>query len=624
MAKKISLFACALMLLTSCLYAQEFAQNPIIWADVPDVSVIRVEDAYYMSSTTMHVNPGVPIMKSVDLVNWEMVNYAYDILADNDVLALRNGESAYGKGSWASSLRYHEGIFYLVTFSYSTSKTHIYQTDDIENGKWDSYTLNTMCHDPSLLFDDNGVYLIYGIDDIRILELTEDATAIKPGGIDQILIPKASQIAGTTFYVSAEGSHIHKIDNKYYVCLISWPAGSMRTELIYRADSLTGTYEGKIALKDDGIAQGGLVDTPDGNWYGVLFQDHASVGRIPYLVPVTWEDGWPVFGVNGQVPDELDIPVVNDAIPKIVASDEFNWSPGDSITDGFDLPLVWQWNHNPDNEHWSVTERPGFLRLTNARIDSGFLYTQNTLTQRTFGPECSGKVAMDVSNMKNGDVAGLGALQANFGFVGVKMSDSLKSIVMVKGSSNIGDEVETIPLTQDSIFLRIACDFYNKKDKAYFYYSLDGSEWNEIGTTLKMSYTMPHFMGYRFALFNYATAEVGGSVDFDFFRVSNSLTETSSVSEIPDKMPTGFNLYANYPNPFNPGTEIRYDVATTAHVRINVYDISGRHIATLIDGTNAPGHHSVTFDATDLASGLYLCRMEAGDYAQTQRMMLLK
>jgi len=108
----------------------ENAQNPIIWADIPDPSVIRVDDTYYMSSTTMHMNPGVPIMKSADLINWEIVNYAYDILVDNDAMALRNGQTAYGKGSWASSLRYHDGTFYVVTFSYTTNKTHIYQTDE--------------------------------------------------------------------------------------------------------------------------------------------------------------------------------------------------------------------------------------------------------------------------------------------------------------------------------------------------------------------------------------------------------------------------------------------------------------------------------------------------------------
>jgi len=431
-----------------------------------------------------------------------------------------------------------------------------------------------------------------------------------------VLIPNASQIAGSSFYVSAEGSHIHKINGKYYVFLISWPAGSMRTELVYRADSLTGSYEGRIALKDDGIAQGGLIDTPGGDWYALLFQDHSSVGRIPYLVPVTWEEDWPVFGVDGQVPDDLDIPVKNDSIPGIVASDEFDWDSG--------LPLVWQWNHNPDNEHWSVTERPGFLRLTNARIDSGFTETQNTLTQRTFGPECSSKVAVDVSNMKDGDVAGLGALQEDYGFVAVKMSGTARSVVMVNGSTGDAVEAGNIPLTQNSIFLKIACDFKNKTDRAYFYYSLDGIEWEIIGNTLRMSYKLSHFMGYRFALFNYATKTTGGSVDFDFFRINNSLTEPSAINGTDENIPTGFNIFENYPNPFNPVTKICYDVPKPANVLITVYDTTGRYVRTLVNKKNVPGNHTVTFNASSLASGSYLYRMKAGNFRQTRHMMFIK
>jgi beta-xylosidase len=603
----------------NALETDENAKNPIIWADVPDPSVIRIDDAYYMSSTTMHMNPGVPIMRSEDLVNWEIVNYAYDILADNDALNLRNGQNAYGKGSWASSLRYHDSTFYVVTFSYTTGKTHIYQTDNLENGTWTSYTISSVFHDPSLLFDNENVYLVYGIDDIKIIELTSDVTAIKAGGLDQVLIPDASQIAGSDFWVSAEGSHIYKINGKYYVFLISWPAGSMRTELVYRADSLTGTYEGRIALQDDGVAQGGIIETSDGKWYGVLFQDHGSVGRIPYLVPVSWEEDWPVFGVNGQVPVQLDIPVENDAIPEIVASDEFDWES--------DLPLVWQWNHNPDNDYWSVTDRPGYLRLTNERIDTDFENTQNTLTQRTFGPECSGSIAMDISNMKDGDVAGLGALCEDYGFVAVKMSGTSKSVVMVNGSSDDPVEVESIPLTQNSIYLQIAFDFKNKTDKAYFYYSLNGTAWNRIGNILNMNYTLTHFMGYRFALFNYATKTTGGFVDFDWFRISLS-TPSQVVPEEDlrlNKIPHGFFLGQNYPNPFNPTTVITYELPVKSKMSMKVYNLLGQEIATLFEGVRQPGIYEATFDGSKLAGGIYFYRLTTNtDFVQTKKLLLLK
>ena len=155
----------------------------------------------------------------------------------------------------------------------------------------------------------------------------------------------------------------------------------MRTVVIHRADKITGPWEGKLGLQDLGVAQGGLIDMPDGNWYAYLFRDFGAVGRIPYLVPVKWEDGWPVLGINGKVPETLDLPANKSLIPGIVKSDEFTRKKNDPA-----LPLVWQWNHNPDNHLWSVKERKGFLRLKTGRIDTSFLLARNSLTQRTIGP----------------------------------------------------------------------------------------------------------------------------------------------------------------------------------------------------------------------------------------------
>ena len=113
------------------------AENPIVFADVPDMSIVRVGDTYYMSSTTMHMSPGVPIMKSTDLVNWKLVNYAYDTLDDVDALNLNNGKNAYGGGSWASCIRYVNNTFYVSTFAGTTGTTYIYSTKDIEKGPWE-------------------------------------------------------------------------------------------------------------------------------------------------------------------------------------------------------------------------------------------------------------------------------------------------------------------------------------------------------------------------------------------------------------------------------------------------------------------------------------------------------
>ena len=325
-------------------------------------------------------------------------------------------------------------------------------------------------------------------------------------------------MAGPNIMLNAEGSQMFKINGKYYLFNITWPRGGMRTVIIHRADKITGPYEGRVALQDKGVAQGGIIDTPQGDWYAYLFQDHGAVGRIPYLVPVKWEDGWPVLGENGKVPDNLNLPASKGLIPGIVASDEFDRRPGDPA-----LPLVWQWNHNPDNKVWSVTQRPGFLRMTTGRVDKDFVSARNTLTQRTFGPECSGATAVDVSNLKDGDFAGLALLQKNYGLVGVKSDGGTNFIVMVSAASSSLAEVERVPLTQTNVFLKAECDFKNRADKAHFFYSLDGKSWIAIGNQLKMSYTLPHFMGYRFGLFNFATKTPGGYADFDYFRVSDKI-----------------------------------------------------------------------------------------------------
>ena len=498
------------------------AQNPIIWADVPDMSVIRVDDTWYMSSTTMHMSPGVPIMKSEDLVNWKIVNYAYDILDDGDAMTLSNGKNDYGRGSWASSLRYYKGTYYVSTFSHTTGKTYVYSTQDIEKGPWKVSSFTPALHDNTLFFDDDGrVYMIYSAGRLMLAELNSDASGIKPGTTEQVIIENASAPAGDNIMLPAEGSQIFKINGKYYLFNITWPRDGMRTVVIHRADKITGPWEGRLALQDKGVAQGGMIDTPDGRWFAYLFRDQGSVGRIPYLVPVKWEDGWPVLGIDGKVPDNLDLPASQGMIPGIVAPDEFKRHKGDPA-----LPLVWQWNHNPDNSLWSVTRRKGYLRLTTGRIDTAFTQARNTLTQRTFGPECSGSIAIDVSNMKEGDFAGLALLQRKFGLVEVKYNNGTKSIVMVNAQTGKPVEYESVPLKQKTVYMKAECNFRDLEDVAYFYYSLDGKTWIPIGSQLKMEYSMPHFMGYRFGLFNYATSDPGGYVDFDWFRIDKEISNT--------------------------------------------------------------------------------------------------
>jgi beta-xylosidase len=507
------------MLLTINAFPQ--AANPVIFADVPDMSMIRVGDTYYMSSTTMHMSPGLPIMKSKDLVNWELINYAYDTLANIDELNLNNGKSSYGRGSWASSLRYYKGFYYVTTFAQTTNKTYIFKTKDLEKGPWELQSFKPSYHDHTLFFDDDGrVYMIYGGGKLKLIELNSDLSGIKPGTIEQVIIENASAPAGANIGLPAEGSQLFKVKGKYYLFNITWPKNGMRTVVVHRADKITGPYEGRLALQDLGVAQGGLIDTPAGEWYAYLFRDYGSVGRIPYLVPVQWKEGWPVLGVDGKVPETLNLPANQSLIPRIVASDEFTRKKGDK-----DLPLVWQWNHNPTKSLYSLQEKKGYLRLKTDRIDTSFLSARNTLTQRTIGPQSSGITSIDVSNLKEGDFAGLALLQKKYGQVGVKFENGAKFLVMISAETEKPVELQRIPLSQNKIELRAECDFRNMTDKATFFYSLDGKMWTPIGGALHMSYTLPHFMGYRFGLFYYSTKNVGGFADFDYFHIEDNISE---------------------------------------------------------------------------------------------------
>ena len=511
------LLSCLILLAGRSMGQPANARNPILFADVPDMSIIRVGDTYYMSSTTMHLSPGVPIMKSDDLVNWEIVNYAYNRLGEVEALNLENGHTAYGRGSWASCLRYHQGRYYVFTFSATTGKTHLYSTEDIENGPWREQSFEPSHHDLSVFFEEDGkIYLIWGNGTLRIAELEADLSGVRPG-TEKVLIENASAPAGDNIMLGAEGSQLFKVNGVYYLFAITWPRDGMRTVLVYRAENIAGPYEGRVALQDRGIAQGGLIDTPDGRWFAYLFRDYGSVGRIPYLAPVKWRDGWPVLGVDGKVPDVLDLPASEGLIPGLAASDEFERGAGDA-----GLPLVWQWNHNPVDSLWSLQARKGFLRLTTDRVDKNLVETRNTLTQRTLGPVCTGTTLLDASGLKEGDRAGLALLQKNYGWVGVTRKDGLLRLTMVLGDEQGEAVQEEIPLQKEQVYLRAECDFTDTRDSARFSYSTDGTNWKRIGPPLEMTYTLPHFMGYRFGLFSFASEQPGGYADFDFFRISDT------------------------------------------------------------------------------------------------------
>ena len=254
-----------------------------------------------------------------------------------------------------------------------------------------------------------------------------------------------------------------------------------------------------------GVAQGCFIDTEDGRWFAMLFQDHEAIGRVPVLMPCRWENGWPMLGdENGKVPPTMEIPIKGyNEKTELAVSDDFKATK---------LGLTWQWNHNPDNSLWSLTERPGFLRLKTGKVVNDLFEARNTLTQRTEGPACSGVVSLDLSQMKDGDYTGLAAFCSEPGTITVLQENGKKFLIM----TDRGTEKARTALNQNQVYLRMDCDFTT--DNATFSYSLDDKEWKQLGEKFHMIFSMKHFTGNKFAIFNYATKTAGGCVDVDFFR----------------------------------------------------------------------------------------------------------
>ena len=501
--KRIIISFLCLMTAMVTMQAQVSIQNPVLWSDVPDPDVICVDGEYYMVSTTAHFMPGAPIMHSRDMKHWEIVSYVFDSLDESAADNLEGG-NIYSRGQWAASLRYHNGKFYV--FFGTGGYSYLYKADSAA-GPWTLVKrFGRYYHDSSMLFDDDGtVWLVHcEAATIYAKKFTADLTDFVDGA------GEGSALFTLSDGNLHEGVHAYKIDGRYYMTTIWWPSGGIRTQLCFRSNTMTGVYEHRTILSDDaghigrGVAQGGLWQAPNGEWYTMLFQDHEAVGRIPYLLPCRWVDGWPMLGdTSGKTPMQFDIDGITEQPldHHIAESDDFNGT----------LSLVWQWNHNPDNSLWSLSERQGWLRLKTGKVVSSLFDARNTLTQRTEGPACTGTVKMDVSQMKDGDRAGMMMFCSEPGGLCVEQSGTTRSLVMYDRST----AVSRITLINDVVWLRAECDFTS--DDARFSYSTDGTTFTPLGNRFHMVYTLVHFVGNRFALFNYATKAAGGYVDIDEF-----------------------------------------------------------------------------------------------------------
>ena len=490
--------------------------NPVIAADFPDPDVILVGDTYYMVTTTMFIFPGVTVLKSYDLVNWEYCSNAVSRFDFSPCYNL-NGCNRYGHGQWATSLKYNNGKFYLLFIT--LDEGGFLCTALKPEGPWEIQKLPKGFYDPGLFFDDDGkIYVAHGYSKISITELD---TNFAPKGKDSLVYTGDIR-------TGLEGSHVYKIDGYYY--LYCTYGGLDGIQVALRSKNIYGPYEQKVVIRDTihgptfGIHQGALIKTQTGEWWTMLFVDSGPFGRFPFLQPVAWVDGWPMIGVNGKGVITYRKPNVGKSYPvKILpTSDEF---------DNTELGMQWGWNHNPDATKWSLKENPGFLRLRTSNVTDSLQKATNTLTQRMFSYysdtlTSAASVKLDFSHMGKGDIAGLAVFQDPYAYIGVKNIEGKNYIIMV----NNGKIIDSVAIKGSTVCLRVsavygsgAANYYDGKaapgtGTASFSYSLDNKQFVKIGNALDMRFSLKIFTGNKFCLFNYATEAPGGYVDFDWFR----------------------------------------------------------------------------------------------------------
>lgn len=510
--------------------------NPLFYEEFEDPDVIRVGEDYYLAGTTMHMNPAVQLMHSKDLVNWELVGYCTDRLDLGPAYRLEDGRGIYGRGIWAPCIRYNKGMFYVFT-NVNGAGLQVFRSKSVR-GPWEHNQLSGR-HDMSVLFDDDGkIYIISGGGNpYPIEELTPDLKGFVPGSKRQMVVPPGQRMG--------EGHHLYKIKGKYYD--ISAIPGGPVNQMVARADSIDGPWTvttmveseslgvtsvapARATVNDRGLwlHQGGMCDTPSGQWWSVIMSDHGSAGRMVSLVPITWDNDFPLIGLPGNLrkaPNTWIKPnagFAQDPKPSFIHDDNF---------DSGKLNPHWQWNHVPDDTKWSLTEKPGVLRLHSLPA-SDFYSARNSICQRPPGPESIMTVELDTLGLATGDIAGLALLSSPYAWIGMAKTADGTMLQMLdntrSGGPGRGGPAAPVAPANSSImgpanppqhlWLRVACNF--DSEQAIFSWSTDGKEFLPLGKPFTMTFQLRTFQGVRPALFNFNTSgQPGGYVDFDDYTV---------------------------------------------------------------------------------------------------------
>jgi beta-xylosidase len=479
--------------------------NPVLNGDYPDPDIIRVGKDFYLATTTFVSVPGLEILHSKDLINWDIVGYALPTLDFHPRYNLIGG-SEYAQGVWAPCLRYHNGTFYIIDNIQNTGAVVLRARNPA--GPWTKNRLNSGLFDPGLMFDDDGTPLVYNGTGGHI------SVAVLDPDLRRVL---SNTPAYDLPHHGGEGSHAYKINGRYYVFNAVYAMNA--TIACSRSQNRTGPFTSITVCANQmpwhAPHQGGIVQLPNGDWWGFSLADTGPVGRTMWGGPITWRDGWPYFGDPAAPAFPLTSPkpkVGTFPITPLPSSDDFS---------GPKLALQWEWNHNPDDTKWSLSARHGYLRLE-TQTAPNLTSARNTLTQRTEAPLCTGIVKIDTSHLQPGDRAGLCLLEQNFGYLAVYKEGDGQRIVrvvnkngdLISPSEDITDTVASVLGT--TLWLAVHCDF--NTNKAQFSYSADGRNYTRLGGDFPMHFTLATFQGERFGIFDYNSAGSNGWLDVDYFR----------------------------------------------------------------------------------------------------------
>ena len=527
--------------------------NPLFYDEFSDPDILRVGDDYYLAGTTMHTVPGLVILHSKDLVNWENISYCFDRFDfDDDAFSLNNHQEIYGQGVWAPAIRYANGQFYVFT-NINGKGLQCYTSKDIR-GPWKHHNMQGRIYDLSVLFDDDGkIYAIHGYGEVKCTELKSDMS----GPIEETertIIPEGNAVG--------EGHHMYKINGMYYLISTDYKPngrtlcsrsksiwGPYETITItadetfgYHAASLTQVPEGvKYRIGEDGtnfgipevdkdatactnIHQGGIVEDQSGQWWALLMMDFHSIGRTVTLAPITWKDGWPMLGLEGNL-GRAPRTWIKPNVSSQTSQTSIPRGPYER-SESFDnkvLGRIWQWNHNPDDSKWHL--KNGRLRLQSMPAEQ-LMWARNTLTQRVIGPTSVATVELYTKGMKDGDVAGLGNINVPCSWIGIVKEGKQAILRCFEQAINDTADVKSGEVKGEKLWLRMVGDYDH--DSAHYEYSFDGVHFQPLGREMPLSYQLISFQGSRHALFAFNhKGKDGGYAEFDNFTVEEPQADRS-------------------------------------------------------------------------------------------------